>query len=102
MNITDKEAVIHELQEKDIINSYGELHYEKLLQEYGAEKTKEIYDNISQEDIYKTYNTDELYNIAIEIVQDIRIRLMKKNVFMDDIIDLKFVVSEIRKQEAES
>lgn len=101
-NGLDKKATILELREKDIINSYGVLQYDKLIQEYGAEKTRKIYDNITQKDIYKTYNTEELYTIAIEIVQDIRIRLMEKNVLMDDIVDLKSVVYEIRRQEAES
>lgn len=100
-NYMDKPKIIHELREKEIINNYGEVHYEKLLQEYGEQKTKEIHERIIQEDIYKTYTLDELYNIAITIVQDIRIRLMKKNVFMYDVEDLKQVIHQITLKEEE-
>ena len=69
--LTEQELIM-ELKDKNIINKQGQLKFTELVPEYRLSQAKTIYATLTIEDIYKSYSTQELRNLSLDMVNKLR------------------------------
>ena len=73
--LTEQELIM-ELKDKNIINKQGQLKFTELVPEYRLSQAKTIYATLTIEDIYKSYSTQELRNLSLDMVNKLRYDLI--------------------------
>ena len=94
-------CLIQELQEQEIIDEYGNIDEIELKETYGELEADNILKTISVNEIFKTIETDKLYERAISCVQDIRLSLIRHKLHKEDVMELLSLYDAILKKEEE-
>ena len=94
-------CLIQELQEQDLIDEYGNIDEIELKETYGELEADNILKAISFNAIFKTIETDKLYERAISCVQDIRLSLIRHRLHREDVVELLAIYEAILKKEEE-
>ena len=94
-------CLIQELQEQDLIDEYGNIDEIELKETYGELEADNILKAISYNEIFKTIETDKLYERAISCVQDIRLDLIRHRLHREDVVELLAIYEAILTKEEE-
>ena len=94
-----KQEIIQKLKKENIINQWGYLNPEMLLEKYGVEKLINFVLSVQRKDILYSLSVSKLLERAVRDAEDIRLELMKGELPFDELRDLQELIHIIYKKE---
>jgi hypothetical protein len=94
-----KQEIIQKLKKENIINQWGYLNPEMLLEKYGVEKLINFVLSVQRKDILYSLSVSKLLERAVRDSEDIRLKLMKEELPFDELRDLQELIHIIYKKE---